>query len=59
MPEDILTCRCGWYGSIEDQDALGSECGCCPICGNENLVWLSDLQKLLDLQRIIQTLKKY
>ena len=41
----ILVCKCGWYGKPEDQDALGSKCGCCPDCGNEHLIWLSDLQK--------------
>ncbi|KKN74462.1 hypothetical protein LCGC14_0390820 [marine sediment metagenome] len=43
-PEDILICKCGWWGKMEQQDALGSECGCCPDCGNEALVWLSKLQ---------------
>ena len=42
---EILFCKCGWYGKVEDQDALGSECGCCPDCGNEDLRWLSDLFK--------------
>lgn len=44
---EILVCKCGWYGRVEDQDALGSECGCCPDCGNEDLVWLSKLQEQL------------
>jgi len=38
--EDILTCKCGWYGSV-----TGSECRCCPDCGNGDLTWLSYLQK--------------
>jgi len=44
-PGDILICKCGWWGKMEDQDALGSKCGCCPVCGNEDLVWLSKLQE--------------
>lgn len=43
--KEILVCSCGWYGRVEDQDALGSECGCCPDCGNENLIWLNELQE--------------
>jgi len=43
--EDILICKCGWWGKFGDQDALGSKCGCCPDCGNEDLKWLSDLRK--------------
>jgi len=42
---EILFCKCGWYGKVEDQDALGSECGCCPDCGNEDLEWPGDLFK--------------
>lgn len=41
---EILVCKCGWYADIDAQDALGSECGCCPDCGNEDLVWLNELQ---------------
>lgn len=38
--EDVLVCECGWQGTVEQQDALGSKRGCCPDCGNEDLVWL-------------------
>lgn len=46
-PEDIFVCKCGWWGDIEALDALGSKCGCCPTCGNEKLVRLSELQAQL------------
>lgn len=42
---DRLICRCGWTGTVDDQDALGTECGCCPKCGNEDLKFLSELRK--------------
>ena len=42
---DRLICRCGWTGTVDDQDALGTECGCCPDCGNEDLEFLSELRK--------------
>lgn len=35
--EPVLVCKCGWRGRVDDQDALGTECGCCPQCGNEDL----------------------
>jgi len=37
MSDDLLVCSCGWTGTIDEQDALGTECGCCPDCGNEAL----------------------
>lgn len=53
-PKDILICKCGWWGSMEGQDALGTECGCCPSCGNEGLVWLSNLQeRIKELERVL------
>lgn len=42
--EELLICKCGWHRKVEDQDTLGSECGCCPDCGNEDLIWLNELQ---------------
>lgn len=40
---DMLLCKCGWTGTVDDQDALGTECGCCPRCGNEDLEFQSDV----------------
>ena len=40
---DRLICGCGWIGMVDEQDALGTECGCCPKCGNEDLKFLSEL----------------
>lgn len=37
MSEELLLCPCGWTGGIDEQDALGTEMGCCPCCGNEDL----------------------
>lgn len=37
MRELRFYCDCGWYGEIDELDALGSENGCCPDCGNEHL----------------------
>jgi len=51
----LLVCKCGWYGAIEDQDALGSECGCCPDCGNEDLKFLIDLWKQIkELEALVK-----
>jgi len=56
--DDILVCKCGWWGYIENQDALGSECGCCPDCGNEDLIWLSKLlERIQELEAEIVRLK--
>jgi len=35
--EPVFVCKCGWSGTANEQDALGSVCGCCPNCGNEDL----------------------
>jgi hypothetical protein len=43
---DIYTCICGWHGTLDEMDALGSEAGCCP-CGNENLPTITELQAQL------------
>jgi len=51
--DDILICKCGWLGKVEKQDALGSECGCCPDCGDEDLKWLSDLRERI---KVLETL---
>ena len=32
----VFQCPCGWSGTIEAMDALGSAAGCCPVCGNED-----------------------
>jgi len=40
--EDKLVCKCGWTGTVDEQEALGTECGCCPKCGNEDLIFTDD-----------------
>jgi hypothetical protein len=47
-PEDLLVCECGWMGGVMDQDALGTECGCCPDCGREDLVFVNELRAEID-----------
>ena len=32
----VYRCPCGWSGTLEAMDVLGSAEGCCPICGNED-----------------------
>jgi hypothetical protein len=56
----LLLCKCGWYGDVEDQDALGTECGCCPHCGNEDLVLASQAAKAIERQaRELEVLRDY
>jgi DNA repair exonuclease SbcCD ATPase subunit len=40
---ETYTCVCGWNGTLDEMDALGSEMGCCPSCGNENLPTIKEL----------------
>jgi hypothetical protein len=44
---EILVCWCGWHGTYEEQDALGSKVGCCPKCGYEDLLWLHEMAEQL------------
>jgi len=34
---------CKWYGTSEEQEARGSKKGCCPICGDEDLLRLDSI----------------
>jgi len=60
LAEHTLVCKCGWYGTVEQQDVLGSEYGCCPDCGNEDLIWLSDLiKKQAENEKLNKILKQF
>jgi len=38
---------CKWYGTNEEQDVLGSRDGCCPQCGNEDLMRLDSIVEVM------------
>lgn len=44
---EILVCRCGWYGTFGELDAIATKQGCCPECGSEELSWLHEMVEQL------------
>ena len=48
---ELWACQCGWYGTQEEQDALGTQNGCCPQCGSEDL---ANLAAMVDLTGLAQ-----
>lgn len=48
---ETLVCQCGWYGTVDEQDALGTKNGCCPKCGNEDLDFLNEWLQIVEVWR--------